>query len=252
MVLDDHRPERTGKTARRRPESPADREPPARGAILARFRRGKHGCRVASGPRSDATRATPPFARAFAPPRGHDPVLPVALALQRPCLAGSGSGLQATPPFLAKNGPVVECLFHSPPRAGGRLQPAPRARLIPAGRLPGRAAAGPGGGRQSLRRRRSPRRGRGGGRATARERRSRPRSAREGDSRGPAGRRNSADVAGDVRTQVPITRRRRSTAFAAAARRTVVELGTEAPLQCGRRAARDYGGRLGPLAGPSG
>ena len=142
---------------RRRPESPSRREPPARGAILARFRRGKHGCWVASGPRSDATEPTPPLLGLLRLPRGHDPVLPVAIALRRPCLAGSGSGLQATPPFLTKNGPVVEWLSHSPPGAGGRLQPAPAARVIPAGRLPAPPAAGPGGGRRSLRGRRAPR-----------------------------------------------------------------------------------------------
>ena len=96
------------------------------------------GGSTAAGPLPEpfcyATRATPPFARAFAHPRGRDPVLPVAIALRRPCLSGSGSGLQATPPFVAKNGPVVECLSHSPPRAGGRLQPAPAPRVIPAGR----------------------------------------------------------------------------------------------------------------------
>ena len=105
------------------------------------------------------------------------PVLSVAIVLGERCMSGSGSGLGATPLFLSKNCPVMECLSHSPPGAGGRSQPAPTARLIPAGRLPAPPAAGPGGGRRGLRRRRGPRCGCG-GRATARGRRSRPRGPR--------------------------------------------------------------------------
>ena len=88
------------------------------------------------------------------------PVLSVAIVLGERCMSGSGSGLGATPLFLSKNCPVMECSSHSPPGAGGRSQPAPTARLIPAGRLPAPPAAGPGGGRWGLRRRRGPRSGR--------------------------------------------------------------------------------------------
>ena len=88
------------------------------------------------------------------------PVLSVAIVLRERCMSGSGSGLGATPLFLSKNCPVMECSSHSPPGAGGRSQPAPTARLIPAGRLPAPPAAGPGGGRWGLRRRRGPRSGR--------------------------------------------------------------------------------------------
>ncbi len=136
--LDDHGRRRIGK---RRAADPNRR---LAGSPLAgvRFRAGSGEECTAAGPRREpfSTQLEPPplLLGLLRLPVGHDPVLPVALALRRPCHSGSGSGLQATPPFVAKNGPVVECLSHSPPRAGGRLQPAPAARVIPAGRLPAR------------------------------------------------------------------------------------------------------------------
>ncbi len=105
-----------------------------------------HGCGATPGAVLHATRATPPFTRAFAPPRGARSRSPRRDWAPAPLPFGVRVWAARTPPFVAKNGPVVECLSHSPPRAGGRLQPAPAARVIPAGRHPAPPAAGPAGG----------------------------------------------------------------------------------------------------------
>ena len=53
-------------------------------------------------------------------------VLSVAIVLGERCMSGLGSGLGATPLFLLKNCPIVECLSHSPPVPG--VAPSPRLR----------------------------------------------------------------------------------------------------------------------------
>ncbi len=89
------------------------------------------------------------------------PLAPLRLVACRrihspPFWAQSGAGSDP-PPIHGSTVPRRAAVLALPLRLGGRSQPAPAARVIPAGRLPGRPAAGPGGGRRRLRRRRGPR-----------------------------------------------------------------------------------------------
>ena len=109
-----------------------------------------------SGSAYSGKRTTPTFCRSFCrfphTPSCPKALVPVALRANHlvprsPRLRGE-RGWERPPSILGMDSPQTGGFCRPSCRFRGRSQPAPTARVIPAGRLPAQPAAGPGGGRR--------------------------------------------------------------------------------------------------------